>query len=199
MYLLPEQLKGLGFKKIGFNVMIDDSVSFFNVSNISIGSNVRIDGRAMITAKEPIIIGDHVHISWGCQIYGDSEIRVGDFSGLAPNVILLGSTDDYVFGSLTNATVDSDLRDCRFGNIEIGKHCIIGTNSVVMPGVKLHEGAAVGALSLVTKDIAEFTIASGNPAEKIGVRLRQKIERNEKIQVERSLGRASRSFKALVK
>lgn len=49
--------------------------------------------------------------------------------------------------------------------IVLKKGCLIGMNSMVMPGVTIGEGAIVGAGSLVTKDIPAWTIATGRPAK----------------------------------
>lgn len=49
--------------------------------------------------------------------------------------------------------------------IILKKGCLIGMNSMVMPGVTIGEGAIVGAGSLVTKDIPAWTIATGRPAK----------------------------------
>ena len=49
--------------------------------------------------------------------------------------------------------------------IILKKGCLIGMNSMVLPGVTIGEGAIVGAGSLVTKDIPAWTIATGRPAK----------------------------------
>jgi acetyltransferase-like isoleucine patch superfamily enzyme len=49
--------------------------------------------------------------------------------------------------------------------IVLKKGCLVGMESFVMPGVTIGEGAIVGAGSLVTKDIPEWTIAAGRPAK----------------------------------
>jgi len=49
--------------------------------------------------------------------------------------------------------------------IVLKKGCLIGMESMVMPGVTIGEGAIVGAGSLVTKDIPAWTIAAGRPAK----------------------------------
>jgi len=51
--------------------------------------------------------------------------------------------------------------------IILKKGCLIGMNTMVMPGVTIGEGAIVGAGSLVTKDIPAWTIATGRPAKVI--------------------------------
>jgi acetyltransferase-like isoleucine patch superfamily enzyme len=49
--------------------------------------------------------------------------------------------------------------------IILKKGCLVGMETMVMPGVTIGEGAIVGAGSLVTKDIPAWTIATGRPAK----------------------------------
>ena len=56
--------------------------------------------------------------------------------------------------------------------VRIGKHVIVGSGCVILPGVTLEDGVAVGALSLVTKSCKEFGIYAGNPARRIAERKR---------------------------
>ena len=51
--------------------------------------------------------------------------------------------------------------------IHLKKGCLVGMDSIILPGVTIGEGAIVGAGSLVTKDIPAWTIASGRPAKVI--------------------------------
>lgn len=62
--------------------------------------------------------------------------------------------------------------------IVLKKGCLVGMDSFVMPGVTIGEGAIVGAGSLVTKDIPEWTIAAGRPAKVL--KQIPKREENEK-------------------
>jgi len=65
-----------------------------------------------------------------------------------------------------------------FGYIYLKKNCSIGIGSIILPGVTIGEGAIIGAGSVVTKDIPDWTIAVGNPAKVI-----KKIsKRDENIQ-----------------
>ena len=63
--------------------------------------------------------------------------------------------------------------------VEIGKHAIIGTGSVILPGVKVGEAAAVGALSLVIKSLADWGIFAGIPAKQIGERSKIILEKEK--------------------
>lgn len=53
----------------------------------------------------------------------------------------------------------------KTGEIHLGRGCSTGTDTLIMPGVTIGEGAIVGAGSLVTKDIPAWTIAIGRPAK----------------------------------
>ena len=53
----------------------------------------------------------------------------------------------------------------KVGKIHLKKGCSTGTDTLIMPGVTIGEGAIVGAGSLVTKDIPDWAIAMGRPAK----------------------------------
>ena len=54
--------------------------------------------------------------------------------------------------------------------VTIGKNCWIGTRCLILPGVTIHDGAVVGAGSVVTKDVPPLAIVAGNPARVIKYR-----------------------------
>lgn len=54
--------------------------------------------------------------------------------------------------------------------VTIGDDVWIGANSVILPGVKIHNGAIIGAGSVVVKDVPANAIACGNPAKLIRYR-----------------------------
>ena len=53
------------------------------------------------------------------------------------------------------------------GDIVIGNDVWIGRESVIMPGVKIGDGAIIGVYSVVTKDVEPYSVAGGNPAKLI--------------------------------
>lgn len=52
-------------------------------------------------------------------------------------------------------------------NTFIGKDCVIGINSIIMPGVHIGDQVVIGGGTIVTKDIPSNSIAVGNPAKVI--------------------------------
>lgn len=77
---------------------------------------------------------------------------------------------------MTNPTVPSLYTRVTHADVLLGKHVIVGSGSVILPGITLEEGVAVGALSLVTKNCEAFGVYVGNPARRIKWRKRDLLE-----------------------
>jgi galactoside O-acetyltransferase len=73
---------------------------------------------------------------------------------------------------MTNPTVPDAYTNVKHSDVFLGKHVIVGSGTVILPGVSLYEGVAVGALSLVSRDCEAFGIYSGLPAKRIKERKR---------------------------
>lgn len=170
-----QELAKIGFAKCGVNVLISKKASIYNPSRISIGSNVRIDDFCVLSAGEGgIEIGDYIHIAVFCSLIGAGKISLADFSGLSSRVSIYSSNDDYSGGHLTNPTVPNQFSKIEYADVSIGRHVIIGSGSVILPGIALEEGVAVAALSLVSKSCTAFGIYSGN--RRIAERNRQVLD-----------------------
>ena len=62
-----------------------------------------------------------------------------------------------------------------FGKVIINEHCIVGSNSTLLPNITLNVGSSVGANSLVNCDLDEWILYGGIPANKIKSRDKDKI------------------------
>lgn len=176
-YLDEVQLKKMGFKSVGYNVKISDKASFYGCSNISIGNNVRIDDFCVLSAGEGgIDIHDYIHIAVYSSIIGRGKVTISDYANISSRVSIYSSNDDYSGNYMSNPVVPTEYTNIHSGPVFIGKHVIIGCGSIVLPDVILHEGAAVGALSIVKDDCESFTINVGIPAQKISQRSKRLLE-----------------------
>ena len=170
-FLSQDKLLSLGFKSLGSNVRISDKAAIYNPDRIDIGHNSRIDDFCVISGK--VSIGRNVHIAVFCNVAGGSEgITFDDFSGLAYGCHVFSQSDDYSGRTLTNPTVPTEYKTETKKAIRIGRHCIVGTSSLIFPGVELKEGCSVGAMSMVTKSTEEWSVYSGVPAKKLKNRKR---------------------------
>lgn len=184
MNFTHDELRSFGFRKLGRNVRIHRTAVLAGCQHISIGDNSRIDCFSLISASERgVDIGTCVHIAAGCYLFGGGgRILMEDFSGLSSRVSLYTATDDYSGGAMTNPTVPDEFRKVACGDVILRKHAIVGASCVVLPGVELKLGAAVGALTCVRKSVDEFTVKVGNPRrpQTVGQRGRELLELEER-------------------
>ncbi len=175
--LSPDAIESMCFASVGKHVQISDKASFYGVSRIEIGDNVRIDDFCVLSAGAGgIQIGNYVHIAVGVSLIGAGRITLSDFSNLSSRVAVYSSNDDYTGQTLTNPTVPDEFKNVTHAPVFLGRHVIVGSGSVILPGVCLEDGVAVGALSLVTNNCEAFSIYVGNPARRKKNRKRDLLE-----------------------
>lgn len=118
--------------------------------------------------------------------FGD-KLVIGKFCALASGVtFIMGSANHRmssistypfnVFGGAWAENTPSHLSQLPFkGDIVIGNDAWIGRNSVIMSGVHIGDGAIIAAYSVVTKNVAPYTIVGGNPATVIKKRFDEEL------------------------
>ena len=186
-YYTSEQLRKMQFKYVGENVQIAKNSTIIGLENISLGDNIRIDGNVTLACASGYLkIGSYVHIGGGCHITCTGGVELSDFSGLSQGVRIYSGTDDYSGNSLTNPTVPKKYLNGTIEPVFIGRHVIIGSGSVVLPGVKIGNGSSVGALSLVTKSLEEWGVYSGAPVKRIKARKKNLLEKEKLLLDERT-------------
>ena len=181
-WLTDDQMRKMGFACFGKNMMLSDKSSYYNCQNIRLGHNVRVDDFCVLSAGTGgIDIGNYVHIAVFVSLIGQGNISLDHFSGISSRVSVYSSNDDYSGKTMTNPTVPPEFTNVLHANVKVGRHVIIGAGSIVLPGVTLEEGVAVGALSLVRKDCRSFGIYMGIPAKRIGERKRDLLVLEQKL------------------
>ena len=172
------ELEKMGME-IGQNVRIHKTVLFFG-TNIFIGNNVRIDCYSIITSNKAVILGDYIHIGAGTHIFGTEGIAIDDYCNISSRCSIFTKSDDFTDGYMTNPTVPEKFKKVYAAPVHLQKHVIIGCGSIILPGVTLHEGASVGALSLVNKNVESYSIAAGIPIHETGKRDKRQLSKIEK-------------------
>jgi len=174
------ELENMGFKLIGKEVYISRKASIYGVSDIEIGSNVRIDDFCVLSGK--IKLHDYIHIAVGVLLFaGDAGITIESFCGLSSRVSVYAVSDDYFGQSLTNPTIPDEYRNITVLPVVFKKHAIVGTGSVILPGVTIEEGCSIGAMSLVNKSTKAWTINTGVPCKKIAPKAKTILELEKKF------------------
>ncbi len=129
------------------------------LGNFGLGTAVQSGCRFLNGRK--VFFGERNVINFGCCFDGRKyRITTGHDVSIGPEATLL--------------TLGHDPRALDFsdqgGDITIGNHVWIGCRAIVLPGITIGDGAVIGAGSVVTKDVAPYTIVAGNPARPIGER-----------------------------
>ena len=185
-FYTEEELKNLGLKSYGKNVLISKKCSIYGAKDIELSDNVRIDDFCVLSGK--IKIGKYVHVAAHCALYaGDVGIEIDDFSGLSGRCSLYAISDDYSGDYLIGPCVPDSMRHVISGKVILKKYSIIGAASVILPNVTIGEGTAVGANSTVTKSLGDWGIYIGSPAKWIKTRNKNLIEYAKKLEVENEL------------
>ena len=113
-------------------------------------------------SKDSLIIGKFVQIAHGVRfITSSANHKMSGFSTYPFNTFMM--TPQTTSEDITAMFEDAQNR----GDTVVGNDVWIGMNAMIMPGVKIGDGAIVGANSVVTKDVAPYTVVAGNPAKLI--------------------------------
>lgn len=157
-------------KRCGTDVTIYPLAKIVHPEVIEVGDHSEIDDYTFINGGRELIIGKYVHIAYFSSITGSGTAHIGDYACLASGARIFTSTNIHKGAwSMSTASPKSMQRN-KIGHVEIVKFSFIGANSVVLPQVTVGEGAVIGALSLVTRDIEPWSINVGIPCKKIGDR-----------------------------
>lgn len=124
---------------------------------ITVGDNTFIGGGLFVCAEE-IKIGSDVMFSWGCTVI-DTDAHSLNWEHRKQDVRdWKKGTDEGTIGKYKDWTHVASKK------IEIKDKAWIGFNVIILKGVTVGEGAVVAAGSVVTKDVAPYTLVGGNPA-----------------------------------
>ncbi len=170
---------------------------FFDLKDLgSLGINCRIGKTVRINNPTKVFIGDNCIIDDFTYISGN--IKLGDFSHIAPNVTISGSagsletgkycgigsfssihlaTSDFIEASLYMPSVpEKDRFGGHAGNVLFGDYIQLGVHTTILPGVKLPDGVATAAQTILrNKKFDPWTLYSGHDAKRILKRDNSKI------------------------
>lgn len=149
------------------NVTTFQTTKIIGEELIEFGRNIIIDDFVLIYAAMEHFIGDYVHIASFSSVTGGGKFWIEDFGTISSGCRILTGSDDFVGNGLSNSTIPEQFRPVNRSFVRICKHAIIGANSVILPGVTVGEGCAVGAGSVVVSDLEPWGIYVGSPARRI--------------------------------
>ena len=143
---------------------------FLSAMGAKIGSGVIIYPGCWITPGRNLILDDDVVLSRGVLISSEGGVSIGKRTQIGYGSKIFSSNHSIPpIGDPLPISGDSHLKEDH-ERIVIGKDVWVGANCVILPGVKIGEGAVIAAGAVVVKDVEKNTIVAGVPCKLIGKR-----------------------------
>jgi acetyltransferase-like isoleucine patch superfamily enzyme len=160
----------LGFKKFGKDSIIKYPYRIWNKRHIEIGSGTFVAEHSFFAVSTivnsqnftPCLrIGSDVHIGSNVIIGCIHQVIIEDHVLMADRVFISDHIHD--FQNTKVPVLDQPLRSK--GSILIKTGSYIGVNAVILPGVQIGKNAVIGASSVVTKSVPDYSVVAGVPAK----------------------------------
>ena len=127
------------------------------------GANINIEKGAKFATGKGITIGNNSGLGIDSSVHG--PLRIGDNVMMGPQVTIFSQT--HVIG---RTDIPMNQQGMREAEVVIGNDVWIGMRVIIMPGVKIGNGAVIGAGAIVTKDVPDYAVVGGVPARVIKYR-----------------------------
>lgn len=169
----PDDPRGRGFGSFGErSIIMWPPVTIFNEQYIHIGSHTMIGpGVALSAGMVPgqecisdrvVVIGDRCLIGRNSGIVGHFSVEIGNDVWTGHHVYVTDQNHGY-----EDPTRPISLQTQPERAVRIGDGSWIGHGAVILPGVTIGRHVVVGANSVVTSDLPDFSVAVGSPARVI--------------------------------
>ena len=153
----------------GRDLRLQQRVTINCPGNVQFGNNCffATDTRIFATPESPVRIGDNFSANCNVMINsrGRGRILIGNNVLIGPNVVL--RANNHVIERADRLINEQGMTD---GEIVIGDDVWIASGAIVLPDVRIAEGAVVAAGAVVTRDVPPLAVVAGIPARQIGTR-----------------------------
>lgn len=144
---------------------------YFDLRHRKYHKYVRVSSSAILLNKANLKLHDHVWI-WHHTIIDSTEgVEIGEGAqvGAWVGIFTHGSESSIrLLGREFVNIPNKERRGYTRGAVQIGEYSFIGAGSIVLPGLSIGKGCLVSAATLVTKNIADFSIVRGVPGKVVG-------------------------------
>jgi len=137
----------------------------------------------------PFYVGDHSTVDTDHEVYDAfvaQEIYVGKYCQLAPKIVYCGAINHhwvkykkavsiFAFDSQWKVTNYFPELTVSRGPIRIGNDVWVGRGAFLLDGITIGDGAIVGAMSVVAKDVPPYAVVVGNPAKIVHYRYSEDV------------------------
>jgi acetyltransferase-like isoleucine patch superfamily enzyme len=152
--------------RIPVSTQFDGPIEVAGTGNVFLGEQCRLGVGVFFetNGNGEILLGKRVRINRGGTIVSNSRVSIGDFALIGEMVSIRDANHGVDAGQLICEQAQ------RSREIVIGTDVWIGRGTCILQGVRIGDGAVIGANSVVTHDIPDGSIFAGLPAKQIGIR-----------------------------
>lgn len=141
--------------RASWNPFMGIKIALLKAFGAKIGKGLVIKNNVCIKFPWKLTIGDYVWLGENCWIDNLDKVIIGNHVCISQGALLLTGNHDYTLSSF----------DYRNAPIVIEDGVWIGAKTVVCPGVTVHSHAILTVGSIATKEMEEYGIYQGNPAQ----------------------------------
>jgi acetyltransferase-like isoleucine patch superfamily enzyme len=168
------------FYSVGDDTTIEPPLRFANLRGVALGRGVHINKYSWIMAyridsgdnQPKLIIKDYAGIGMNATISAAKKIVIEEHVLLARNVYI--SDHGHEFADISKPITYQGIR--KVAEVRIGAGTWIGQNAVVLSGATIGKHCVIGANSVVNSEIPDFSVAVGAPARIVAQYCKNKKE-----------------------
>lgn len=131
------------------------------VFGAKVGKGVHVYPGVKIWAPWNLELGNECGIASGVILYSQGKITIGQRAVISQGAHLVTGTHDYTKAGFPLVTMP----------IYIGDYAWVAAEAFIHPGITISKGCVIGARSVVTKDMPEWTVCAGHPCKPIKQRI----------------------------
>ena len=113
--------------------------------------------------------------------WSDAPLIIGKYCSISYNVRFIMDEGGHTFNTISSYPFKTNKCNMERSGIVVGNDVWIGMNAIIMYGVSIGDGATIAAGSVVTKDVAPYTVVGGVPAKLI----KEKCTREERTKMQK--------------
>ncbi len=164
-----KRFKNIGVKSFIFRPFLISNPQFISVGDRCIirdGARLEVIHNSSSQRVPALNIGNNVNIEQGVHIVCQSNIEIEDYVSITPYCVIVDT--EHPFNDPDKLPKIGDrINFDETKKVRIGRGTFVGAHSIILPGVNIGRGCVIGAGSVVTKNIPDYSLASGNPARVI--------------------------------
>lgn len=133
---------------------------FYKAAGMKIGKGSTLHYGARFYRPENIEIGNDTIVGDNCFLDGRAKLTIGNHVDIASQVLIYNSKHD----------INAEDFHAIEKPVVIEDYVFIGPRAIILPGITIHKGSVVAAGAVVTKDVEEYKVVGGVPAQEISER-----------------------------